>query len=106
MGRSIDGGAIWSPLKILHEVEGRCRSEPTSVVDNVTGHIFLMFNDGCQAQSTTRPMFTVSTDDGLTWSNASSIPVAKPGTGVMGKNVAIGLGRGLAVSNASLPSGL
>merc|ERR1711957_1000033 len=70
------------------------------------GHIFLMFNDGCQAQSTTRPMFTFSTDDGLTWSNASSIPVAKPGTGVMGTNVIIGLGRGLAVYNASLPSGL
>jgi hypothetical protein len=41
---------------------------------------------------------------GLTWTNATTIPVAKPGTGTLGTRTVIGLSRGFALYNQSLPS--
>ena len=105
--RSVDGGASWSPLRILEEIEGRCRSQPTPVMDNVTDTLILAFNDDCSDFShgnPTTPHLTTSTDDGLQWSNAAPMAVAKPGTGVFGRNVVIGLSRGLALHDATLPS--
>jgi len=105
--RSVDGGASWSPLQILHEVVGRCRSQPTPVMDNVTQTLILAFNDGCNDFSRgnpTTPQLTTSVDDGLSWSPVTPMAVAKPGTGVFGNNVVIGLSRGLSLYNASLPS--
>jgi len=105
--RSTDGGASWSPLRILEEVVGRCRAQPTPVFDNVTGTLILAFNDNCndfQRGNPTTPYLTTSADDGLVWSNATSMAIAKPGTGFFGKDVVIGLSRGLALFNASLPS--
>ena len=32
-------------------LSGRCRGQPTPVIDNVTGTIFLAFNDGCNPKS-------------------------------------------------------
>ena len=105
--RSINGGASWSPLRILEEVVGRCRAQPTPVFDNVTDMLILAFNDNCndfQRGNPTTPYLTTSADDGLTWTNAAPMAVAKPGTGVFGHNVVIGLSRGLVLFNASLPS--
>ena len=105
--RSTDGGESWSPLKILAEVEGRCRSQPTPVMDNVTGKLLLAFNDGCNDFShgnPTTPHIITSVDDGLNFGEASPLAVASPGSGNFGNDVVIGLSRGLALYNESLPS--
>ena len=41
---------------------------------------------------------------GLTWTNATTIPVAKPGAGTLGTRTVIGLSRGFALYNDSLPT--
>ena len=41
---------------------------------------------------------------GLTWTNATRIPLARPGTGTLGSDTIIGLSRGFALYNQSLPS--
>ena len=99
--RSTDGGATWSALKILHWVENRTRGQPTPVVDNVTGSIFLAFDDTLSGKATGSTLITSSHDDGLTWNNATAIP--KAGGGVL-TDPNSGLGRGFVVYNASLPS--
>lgn len=74
--RSTDGGLTFSSLTILDEVLGRCRGQPTPVVDNVTQELFLAFNDGCNpgAKGVQQgPMLMSSKDDGHHWSNASKI---------------------------------
>ena len=95
------GGATWSPLKILHWVENRTRGQPTPVVDNVTGTIFMAFDDNLSGKTTGSTLITSSQDDGLTWSNATAIP--KAGGGVIASPNS-GLGRGFVIYNASLPS--
>lgn len=47
---------------------------------------------------------TTSADDGLTWTNATTMAVAKPGTGTLGSSTVVGLSRGFALYNQSLPS--
>ena len=74
--RSTDGGMTFGSLKILDEVLGRCRGQPTPVVDNVTQELFLAFNDGCNPGSPgveQGPMIMSSKDDGIRWGNASKI---------------------------------
>ena len=95
------GGATWSPLKILHWVENRTRGQPTPVVDNVTGTIFMAFDDNLSGKTTGSTLITSSQDDGQTWSNATAIP--KAGGGVI-TSPNSGLGRGFVIYNASLPS--
>eukprot|EP01048_Picozoa_sp_COSAG05_P008146 COSAG05_NODE_606_length_8386_cov_17.739471_5_plen_119_part_00 len=41
---------------------------------------------------------------GLTWTNATTMPVAKPGAGTLGTRTVIGLSRGFALYNDSLPT--
>ena len=105
--RSVDGGASWSTLKILQEVEGRCRAQPVPVFDNVTNTLLVAFNDNCNDWShgiPSTPHLTTSHDDGLSWTTAAPMAVAKPGSGFLGRNVLIGLSRGFVIYNASLPS--
>ena len=74
--RSTDGGRTWSVLRILDEVLGRCRGQPTPVIDNTTGSLFLAFNDGCNPKSkgvAQGPAMLNSTDDGLSWSAVGRI---------------------------------
>lgn len=63
--RSTNGGASWSPLRILHHVEGRCHQQPTPVFDNVTNTLIMAFNDGCSHYTPYRgfPRMTSSADD-------------------------------------------
>ena len=73
-----------------------------------TNTLILAFNDNCEqfpgGRNPTTPHITTSPDDGLSWTNATAMAVAQPGTGVYGTNVVIGLSRGLALFNASLAS--
>ena len=103
--RSTDGGSSWSPLKILHWVEGRTRGQPTPVVGNTTGVIFMAFGDiefGGK-KSSAQMLMTISKDDGKSWTNATA--ARKVGGGSWGKvNPNSGLGRGFVIYDASLPS--
>eukprot|EP01048_Picozoa_sp_COSAG05_P018755 COSAG05_NODE_2802_length_2625_cov_1.594616_1_plen_239_part_00 len=77
--RSTDGGKTWSPLAILAEALGRCRGQPTPVIDNITDTIWLAFVDGCNPKGIPKgapgagPMIMSSTNGGRQWSNATRI---------------------------------
>jgi sialidase-1 len=115
--RSTDGGKTWSILRILDEVPGRCRGQPTPVIDNRTHELFLAFADGCNAEGdqpgvapiVPGPMIMSSLDDGLHWSNATKIPCSashqedKPCKGgLMPPQVVPGDSRGIVTANGSL----
>jgi hypothetical protein len=104
--RSTDGGLTFGSLKILDEVLGRCRGQPTPVVDNVTQELFLAFNDGCNpgAKGVRQgPMIMSSKDDGLRWSNASKIVCNDPPCtgGTMPAYVVPGDSRGMVTATAA-----
>ena len=81
-----------------------CKGQPTPVVDNVTGKLFMAFNDRSQFPNGF-PRMTVSTDDGLTFANHTAIPclgstACKGGSATSN----VGLGRGFVIYNESLPT--
>ncbi len=74
--RSTDGGRTWTPSKaVVPSVNGQSWSNPTFVVDSVTGEVFLFHglcvrlpeNTSCSADSSTFHVIS-STDSGVTWS--------------------------------------
>ena len=99
--RSTNSGASWSPLKILQWEEGHTHGQPTPVVDNVTGAIFMAYGDVQMPSTDSRTLITVSHDDGLSWANATA--VQKKGGGII-KSANPGIGRGFVIFNASLPT--
>ena len=99
--RSTDAGASWSSLKILQWQEGRSHGQPTPVVDNVTGAIWMAYGDVRFPSTDTQTLLTVSRDDGLSWANATAIP--KKGGGII-KSPNPGIGRGFVIHNATLPT--
>ena len=65
--RSTDGGQTWGAMTIVQQegyTNGVTIGNPAPVVDETTGKIFLFF-----CRNTSQLFYTVSTDDGLTWSN-------------------------------------
>ncbi|GLW11716.1 hypothetical protein Misp01_68440 [Microtetraspora sp. NBRC 13810] len=75
MRRSTDGGATWSPTRIVvPSRNGSSPGNPALVTDGSTGEVFLFYNEGtrdagnttCSADRT-RLYMVSSRDDGLTW---------------------------------------
>lgn len=80
--RSRDGGRTWDPLQVVQEDGAHSLNNPTAVVDDTTGRIFLMYQripshlketsretaTGWEGTNIYRNLLTVSDDDGRTWS--------------------------------------
>lgn len=69
--RSSDGGVTWSPLAVVQEEGGEARitiGNPVPVLDESNGHIHLLF-----CRNNAQVFHTVSTDEGLTWSERKEI---------------------------------
>ncbi|MFO1460109.1 MAG: sialidase family protein [Verrucomicrobiota bacterium] len=80
--RSQDGGRTWSPLQVVQEDGAHSLNNPTSVVDDATGRILLVYQripshlketsretaTGWEGTNIYRNLLTVSDDDGRTWS--------------------------------------
>jgi len=84
MRRSSDGGKTWSPLRVIWDDGDNVCGNPTPVVDETTGTIWLLltWNRGDdherdiiakKATDTRRVFVTSSTDDGLTWATPKDI---------------------------------
>lgn len=108
--RSTDGGATWSPMGVLDSWTGGSSSNPTTVVDQTTGRIFVMFNrwEGFKGTTDSIPGTTNNTawlrysdDNGQTWSAPRDIT-----TSVKDFNnwntVSFGPGSGIQASNGRL----
>jgi sialidase-1 len=76
--RSTNNGASWLPMTLVQEEGGNASitiGNPAPVVDDTTGNIYLLF-----CRNNDRVFFTVSTDDGATWSARTEITTSvKPG---------------------------
>jgi sialidase-1 len=80
--RSTDGGATWSALKLIHDDGANSLNNPTAVVEQTSGRVFLMYQripshlkehsketaPGLEGPSIYRNLLTWSDDDGITWS--------------------------------------
>lgn len=80
--RSTDGGATWSALKLIHDDGANSLNNPTAVVDQKSGRVFLMYQRipahlkehskgtavGLEGANIYRNLLVTSDDDGLTWS--------------------------------------
>lgn len=108
--RSTDGGATWSPMQVVDSWAGGASSNPTTVRDNTTGRLFLLYNRWEGTLGTTNSLpgtnnnttwMRYSDDDGATWSNASNIT-----SNVKDYNnwntVSFGPGSGIQASNGRL----
>jgi hypothetical protein len=78
--RSTDGGATFSPLRLLNARPGSDRSQwfPVVAADKTTGRVNVMFNDQGVATTGdgTQMTWMYSDDGGLTWSKPS--PITRP----------------------------
>ncbi|REF38078.1 sialidase family protein [Thermasporomyces composti] len=79
--RSTDGGATWSPLRVVLEGHGETRGNPMPVVDERTGRVVLFTTrngpDPCANGCDRDPFVQISEDNGLTWSPARELPELK-----------------------------
>lgn len=80
--RSTDGGATWSALKLIHDDGANSLNNPTAVVEQASGRIFLMYQRipgnlkehsketavGLDGPHIYRNLLVWSDDDGITWS--------------------------------------
>lgn len=74
--RSIDGGATWSAIETVADFpDGRSASDPSMIVNEVTGTIFLFYNymDLDAAPGRYRMHVLSSTDNGRTWIGPTDI---------------------------------
>ncbi|SMO85521.1 sialidase-1 [Saccharicrinis carchari] len=82
--RSKDNGKTWSKMETIVDFPlGKSASDPSMIVDEVTGEIFLFYN--CMDLDKERDVYYMhvskSTDNGKTWSKPEDITsqIAKPG---------------------------
>ncbi len=80
---SKDHGKSWSPTKIIVDFPlGQSASDPSMIVDEKTGHIFLFYNfmDRKKEQNVYYLHYVKSTDNGQSWSKPVDITdqIAKP----------------------------
>lgn len=77
MKRSTDNGQTWSSqIQITHQTGTQAYMDPTSVLDQNTGEIFLFtsrWNSPSADARTVRSFLSTSTDDGITWTNPVDI---------------------------------
>lgn len=75
MKRSVDGGATWEPMRIIHDDGDATAGNPCPVVDQSTGRIWLPF-----CRNNKQVFIMSSDDDGETWSKPVEITesVSKP----------------------------
>ena len=80
--RSTDGGATWSALKLIHDDGANSLNNPTAVVEQASGRVFLMYQRipgnlkehsketaaGLDGPNIYRNLLVWSDDDGITWS--------------------------------------
>jgi sialidase-1 len=66
--RSTDGGRIWDRLQLVYEEGERTIGNPTALVDQETGTIWLVL-----LRDASDVLLTKSTDDGQTWSKPVDI---------------------------------
>lgn len=80
--RSVDGGATWSGLRVVHEDGAHSLNNPTVVVEQQSGRVFLMYQripahlkerspetgTGYEGTNIYRNLLTWSDDDGVSWS--------------------------------------
>lgn len=80
--RSMDGGATWSDLQLIHDDGANSLNNPTAVVEQGSGRVFVMYQripahlketskgtaTGLDGESIYRNLLVRSDDDGLTWS--------------------------------------
>jgi len=79
--RSTDGGRTWNALSVLHDDEANSLNNPTSVMDQQSGRIFLLYQripahlkeasedvaTGLEGPKIYRNLLVWSDDDGVTW---------------------------------------
>jgi sialidase-1 len=85
--RSTDGGATWSALKLIHDDGANSLNNPTAVVEQQSGLIFVMYqripahlkeagkntDTGFDGENVYRNFLAWSDDDGVTWSTPLDI---------------------------------
>lgn len=80
--RSTDGGATWSPVKVVVDNGADVAGNPCPVLDRKTGAVLLVYDTNPAADDKARRILvTKSTDEGLTWSTPIDVTAdVKPAT--------------------------
>ncbi len=73
--RSEDNGMTWSPIEVIDPIDHGGCSDPSLLVDEVTGDVFCFYNYMSLDRSSKEYRFYVqkSSDDGKTWGNPNDI---------------------------------
>lgn len=88
--RSTDGGATWSALQLIHDDGANSLNNPTAVVEQQSGRIFLMYQRipghlkehsketavGLTGDNIYRNLLVWSDDDGITWTPPTDVTAA------------------------------
>jgi sialidase-1 len=111
--RSTDGGATWSTLQLIHDDGANSLNNPTAVVEQQSGRVFLMYQripahlkegsantaTGISGEDVYRNLLVWSDDDGQSWSKPQDVTqgtkrTARATTICSGPGIGIQLTRG------------